>query len=113
VTFTRSESEKSQTRDDWGAPYKPPLSRFYGKITHMSAHHFFESHGRSIAKTLTWKFVATIISFSITYYETRSIQYALKFSLIVLIIGLFAYYFHERAWNTIRWGKQHAEHSEV
>lgn len=74
---------------------------------HHSIHHFFESHERSIVKTLTWKFIATVISFSASYYETGSVSYALKFSGTVLIIGTIAYYLHERAWNSIHWGKNH------
>lgn len=72
-------------------------------------HHFIESHGRSILKAITWKIVATIISFSVSYYQTGDFSHALKFSLVVLGIGLIAYYLHERTWNSIHWGKQRIE----
>ncbi len=73
----------------------------------MSIHHFFESHERSIVKTITWKGIATMISFCATYIETGDLNYALKFSGIVLVVGTVAYYLHERAWNSIHWGKEH------
>jgi adenylylsulfate kinase len=74
-------------------------------------HHFFESNGRSILKTITWKIIATSISFCVTYYESGNVAYAFKVSSIVLVIGLIAYYLHERLWNGIHWGKVHVEHN--
>ncbi len=73
-------------------------------------HHFFESHERSILKTITWKSIATTITFCATYYETGSLSYSLKFSGVVLAAGVVAYYLHERAWNNIHWGKKHIGH---
>jgi len=73
----------------------------------MFAHHFFESHGRTLIKTLTWKLIATLISFGVTYYETGNAIHALKVSGIIFGIGLIAYYLHERAWNGVHWGKRH------
>lgn len=73
----------------------------------MSVHHFFESHERSILKTVTWKTIATTISFLATYYETGDVVYAMEFSGTLLAIGIVAYYLHERAWNSIHWGKKH------
>lgn len=68
-------------------------------------HRFWESHGRSILKAFSWKIIASIISFSVLYYQTRDLNQALKFSGIIFSIGLIAYYLHERVWNKIHWGK--------
>jgi uncharacterized membrane protein len=72
-------------------------------------HRFFESHGRSILKALTWKLIATVTSFSVLYYQTRDVSQSLRFSGTILIIGLITYYLHERVWNGVHWGKQHLE----
>lgn len=69
-------------------------------------HRFLESHGRSILKAFSWKIVASIISFSVLYYETRDVAQALKFSATVFGFGLVAYYLHERLWNGVHWGKR-------
>lgn len=69
-------------------------------------HRFLESHGRSLLKAFTWKLIASFISFSVLYYETRDIAQSLKFSATVFCIGLVAYYIHERLWNAVHWGKQ-------
>ena len=76
-------------------------------------HHFFESHERSIAKTITWKLIATVITFTAAYSESGNFNYALKFSGIVLAIGLVAYYLHERMWNGIHWGRKHTHHKKL
>lgn len=68
--------------------------------------HFIESHARSILKAITWKIVASLISFSVSYYQTGDFQYALRFSAIVFFIGIAAYYVHERTWNAVHWGKE-------
>lgn len=75
----------------------------------MSVHHFLESNARSILKTLTWKVIATLISFGVTYYETGDPMYALRISGMIFAFGLIAYYLHERAWNGVHWGKRHIE----
>lgn len=77
-------------------------------------HHFFETRKRSLLKALSWKIVATAISFNVLYLETGKIQESLQISGMVFIIGLLAYYFHERLWNSIHWEKSHAtEHQKI
>jgi uncharacterized membrane protein len=70
-------------------------------------HRFWESHGRSILKAFSWKLIASVISFSVLYYEKRDVMQSLKFSATVFCIGIVAYYIHERLWNGVHWGKQH------
>ncbi len=76
----------------------------------MQQHHFIESPKRSLIKTLSWKVVATTISFCVTYSQSGNLDESIKISGIVLAIGVVAYYLHERAWNSVHWEKQHAEH---
>lgn len=58
-------------------------------------------------KAISWKLIASAISFSVLYYETRDVARAFKFSATVFGIGLVAYYLHERLWNGVHWGKHH------
>lgn len=75
-------------------------------------HHFVESPKRSIIKTLSWKVIATTIAFNVSYVQTGSIEASLETSGLVLVVGLVAYYLHERAWNSLHWEKRHVEHTE-
>lgn len=73
-------------------------------------HHFLETHGRSILKALTWKLIATALTFIVLYRETGDFRHAAKFSGTIFVVGLILYYIHERLWNNVHWGKEHIEH---
>ena len=75
----------------------------------MTMHHFFETRKRSILKTISWKIIATGITFNVVYFQTGDLDASLKTSGIVLAIGIVAYYLHERGWNSVHWEKQHTE----
>jgi adenylylsulfate kinase len=76
-------------------------------------HHFLETRKRSIIKTISWKIIATAISFNVLYLQTGDIARSLETSGIVLFIGTIAYYLHERAWNSVHWEKQHIEAQNI
>ncbi len=67
-------------------------------------HH--ESHARSIVKAISWKLIAAIIAFTTTYILTKDVGYASKFTGTWTVVGVIAYYFHERLWNSIYFGKE-------
>lgn len=62
-----------------------------------------ETRSRTIIKTLSWRFFATIITASLGYILTGSWEFAAKIGLADTSIKLLAYYVHERAW--VRLGK--------
>jgi uncharacterized membrane protein len=61
---------------------------------------------RSVAKTFSWRFFIFIYWMVFGYVLTGTFKGA---SILGLgsIIPLFFYYFHERAWNKIKWGTDH------
>ena len=65
-----------------------------------------DTHRRSIAKAISWRIIGTFITSLLIFAFTR--QWALSVGIGVLdfVIKVFAYYFHERAWFFVRWGKQ-------
>ena len=67
-------------------------------------HH--ESHKRSIVKAISWKLIAAVLAFATSYALTRDAGFAAQFTGTWTIIGLIAYYFHERLWNNIQFGKE-------
>ena len=64
------------------------------------------SHARSLAKSVSWRFFGNLISFLIIYGLTHNGKLALAASGIELVVKIVLYYYHERAWNKIKWGRQ-------
>jgi uncharacterized membrane protein len=64
-----------------------------------------ESHKRSIAKTVSWRVVATIITGIVTYVLTGRLDFAVTVGLADTLVKVFIYYAHERMWTRISYGK--------
>ncbi|WOC39530.1 DUF2061 domain-containing protein [Polaribacter sp. HL-MS24] len=60
---------------------------------------------RSIAKTASWRIVGTISTVVISYIITGTMALAFSIGFVELISKLVLYFFHERAWNKVKWGK--------
>ena len=60
---------------------------------------------RSLVKTVSWRVVGTIATIIISYLITGTLTLAFSIGIIELISKLILYFFHERAWNKIKWGK--------
>ena len=59
---------------------------------------------RSLAKTLTWRTIATVDTFAISYVVTGSTVWAGSIAGIEVLTKVLIYYFHERAWARATWG---------
>ena len=64
-----------------------------------------ESHRRSIAKTLSWRLVATVITAVVVWIVTESLQFAAVVGGVDTLLKLGAYYLHERLWNRVSLGR--------
>lgn len=64
-----------------------------------------ETQRRSIAKTISWRIVATIITGSVTFFLTGRLDFAVSIGLADTFLKLFTYYAHERMWGRIMYGK--------
>lgn len=64
-----------------------------------------EKKRRSIIKASTWRFTATIITMTIAYCITGEIESSLEIGFLDALVKMIFYYFHERIWNRINWGK--------
>jgi uncharacterized membrane protein len=67
--------------------------------------HEHETHKRSLAKSITWRVVATIITFVIVILYTGRIDWAIGLSFLDLVLKFIGYYAHERVWDRMEWGK--------
>ena len=69
-----------------------------------------DSHARSIAKTLSWRFIATIITTVVAYVLIAVIgqhaRLAFAIGLLDTTIKLGIYFIHERVWNKIDYGRE-------
>lgn len=60
---------------------------------------------RSLAKTISWRVIGTIDTVIISWIVTGTLTLAFSIGLIELVTKMVLYYFHERTWNSIPWGK--------
>lgn len=65
-----------------------------------------EKRYRSILKGITWRILATITTFAITWLITGNIEFAISVSFIEVFAKLLLYYLHERAWLKVKLGKE-------
>ena len=61
---------------------------------------------RSFAKSMTWRAIALLTTFLTLYGLSKDINMATMATLITNAVNFVAYYYHERAWNSISWGKE-------
>ena len=64
-----------------------------------------DSHRRSVAKSISWRIVATLVTMGIVLLLTRKLVLMLEVGLLDIIAKLIFYYLHERVWGKIKWGK--------
>lgn len=61
---------------------------------------------RSLLKTISWRLIGTIDTIFISWIITGTLTLAFSIGAIELVSKMLLYFFHERLWNTIEWGKQ-------
>jgi uncharacterized membrane protein len=61
---------------------------------------------RSLAKSLTWRVVALLTTFITLYALSKDINMATLATIITNGVNFVAYYYHERIWNSVSWGKE-------
>lgn len=57
-------------------------------------------HKRSLAKTLTWRIIATLITASIVYILTGKFELAATIGILDAAVKTVAYYYHEIIWTS-------------
>jgi len=60
---------------------------------------------RSVLKALSWRVVGTIDTLVVSYLLTGEIALATSIASVDFLTKLVLYFFHERIWNKIKWGK--------
>ena len=65
-----------------------------------------ETYRRSIAKALSWRVVATLITSLIVWLTTGKFDLAVKVGLFDTFLKFAAYFVHERLWARINFGRR-------
>lgn len=60
---------------------------------------------RSIAKAVSWRVIGTLDTLLISYVLTGEATLAVSIASIDFVTKMFLYFFHERVWNKINWGR--------
>lgn len=62
---------------------------------------------RHLAKTITWRIIASLITFVIAYIVTGSFKFGTSVTLFDFFIKMIIYYYHERIWYNFDFGISH------
>ena len=65
-----------------------------------------ESRLRSLVKAFVYRFTATIGTGILIWLLTKDIKGTISITIVVQVFLIILYYFNERVWNKINWGKE-------
>ncbi|MGW9685395.1 DUF2061 domain-containing protein [Flagellimonas sp. 2504JD1-5] len=60
---------------------------------------------RSIAKAVSWRVIGTLDTLIISYFFVEEVVLAASIASIDFVTKMILYFFHERIWNKIGWGR--------
>ena len=61
-----------------------------------------DSNLKSILKTVSWRIVGTVDTIMISYFITGEVSLALSIGSVEVFSKIVLYYFHERAWSSVK-----------
>jgi uncharacterized membrane protein len=64
------------------------------------------NHARSLAKTLSWRVMGSVVTFLIALLVTGNGPIASSIVVAEIVIKIAFYYFHERIWLRASWGRR-------
>jgi len=60
---------------------------------------------RSVAKALSWRVIGTLDTLIVSYLLTGEMSVAASIASVDFLTKMVLYFFHERIWNAVKWGK--------
>lgn len=64
------------------------------------------TRSRSAAKAITWRITGTADTFIISLLITKKPVVAASIASVEVLTKTILYYFHERIWNKVSWGRK-------
>lgn len=65
-----------------------------------------ETRKRSLIKTITYRLLIIVSNFVIALVLTRSFSLAAEVAGWSFAVNTMIYFFHERIWNSVKWGRK-------
>lgn len=65
-----------------------------------------EKSFRSIVKAFSWRIVGTLDTLIVSFFITQKVSIAASIASIDFMTKIVLYFFHERIWNAVKWGKK-------
>lgn len=69
-----------------------------------------DTHSRSVAKTISWRVVASLTTAVIVLLLTGQFKIAFAVVGVEAVAKFIVFYLHERAWSAVKWGVRGAAH---
>jgi adenylylsulfate kinase len=63
------------------------------------------TYQRSFIKGMVWELFTFVVTLIAVYWVYGNIYASLRFSFWLTIVKMFLFFFHERLWKRIGWGK--------
>lgn len=60
---------------------------------------------RSLAKTISWRIIGTLDTLILSWVIIGEVKTAAAIASVEFVSKMILYFFHERAWNNIKWGR--------
>ena len=64
-----------------------------------------EQKKRSLAKTLSWRIIASLTTMIVVFIFTGNVLLSAGIGGVEFASKIILYYFHERGWNKVKWGR--------
>ena len=61
---------------------------------------------RSLTKAISWRITGTIDTFLVSWFITGQALIASGIAFTEIMTKVFLFWFHERVWNKIKWGRE-------
>jgi sulfate adenylyltransferase large subunit len=109
ATTDRGRSNVTRFVPSFVPDFVPAFIRSWTPLQHNAASvvaHWTSTRTRSLAKAVIWGAAASLITFALVYAVTRNLNVAALITAAEVMIKTLFYYFYERVWMTIRWGKR-------
>ncbi len=65
-----------------------------------------DNHSRSLVKTLSWRIIATLVTFVGLGLLTGDWLLSTSMAVVINVVKMVLYYGHERLWEGVRWGRR-------
>ena len=79
--------------------------KLFLKRTTFEADKSSESSLRSVIKSISWRVIGTLDTLVVSYFVTGEVVLATSIASVDFLTKMVLYFFHERFWNRIKWGR--------